>query len=69
MCVWVGISFLLYFIKTFRKELLKAIDVRLLAVKQDLVTASARASAAGFNPNSVSDLKLFADQFGAHRLT
>lgn len=57
------------FRQNFRKELLKAIDVRLLAVRQDLVTAFARASAAGFNPNTVSDLQLFADQFGAHRLT
>lgn len=53
----------------FRKELLKAIDVRLLAVRQDLVTAATRALAAGFNPSTVSDLQLFADQFGAHRLT
>ncbi|KAL4039337.1 hypothetical protein IC575_002989 [Cucumis melo] len=51
-----------------KKELLKAIDVRLLAVRQDLVTASTRALAAGFNPSTVSDLQLFADQFGAHRL-
>ncbi|XP_038898888.1 uncharacterized protein LOC120086349 [Benincasa hispida] len=52
-----------------KKELLKAIDVRLLAVRQDLVTASTRALAAGFNPSTVSDLQHFADQFGAHRLT
>ncbi|KAG7997340.1 hypothetical protein I3843_01G206800 [Carya illinoinensis] len=51
-----------------KKELLRAIDVRLVAVQQDLATASARASAAGFNPISVSELQLFADQFGAHRL-
>lgn len=58
----------MYFFIIFRKELLKAIDVRLIAVRQDLVTASARASAAGFNPNTVSDLQIFADRFGAHRL-
>lgn len=51
-----------------KKELLRAIDVRLVAVKQDLTTACARASAAGFNPETVSKLQLFADRFGAHRL-
>lgn len=51
-----------------KKELLRAIDVRLTAVKQDLITACTRASAAGFNPDSVSELQRFADQFGAHRL-
>ncbi|KAJ4849824.1 hypothetical protein Tsubulata_040649 [Turnera subulata] len=51
-----------------KKELLRAIDVRLSAVRQDLTTAFARASAAGFNPDTVSDLQLFADRFGAHRL-
>ncbi|XP_035539146.1 uncharacterized protein LOC109004969 isoform X3 [Juglans regia] len=53
---------------TNRKELLRAIDVRLVAVRQDLTTACARATAAGFNPDSVSELQFFADQFGAHRL-
>ncbi|KAJ8648306.1 hypothetical protein MRB53_001329 [Persea americana] len=51
-----------------KKELLRAIDVRLVAVKQDLCAACARASAAGFNPDNVSELLLFADRFGAHRL-
>ncbi|PRQ51637.1 hypothetical protein RchiOBHm_Chr2g0146661 [Rosa chinensis] len=51
-----------------KKELLRAIDVRLVAVRQDLSTACARASAAGFNPDTVSELQLFADQFGGHRL-
>lgn len=51
-----------------RKELLRAIDVRLIAVKQDLTTAIARASAAGFNTDTVSELQLFSDHFGAHRL-
>ncbi|OWM68421.1 hypothetical protein CDL15_Pgr004903 [Punica granatum] len=51
-----------------KKELLRAIDVRLTAVRQDLITACARASAAGFNPDSVSELRLFADCFGAYRL-
>ncbi|KAL3528554.1 hypothetical protein ACH5RR_007876 [Cinchona calisaya] len=51
-----------------KKELLRAIDVRFLAVQQDLTTACARATAAGFNPDTVSDLQLFADCFGAQRL-
>ncbi|XP_068335813.1 uncharacterized protein [Pyrus communis] len=51
-----------------KKELLRAMDVRLVAVRQDLTTACARASAAGFNPDTVSELQHFADQFGAHHL-
>ncbi|XP_061352772.1 uncharacterized protein LOC133297622 [Gastrolobium bilobum] len=51
-----------------KKELLRAIDIRLGAVRQDLTAACARASAAGFNPDTVSELKHFADRFGAHRL-
>ncbi|GJZ40565.1 hypothetical protein Tco_0587451 [Tanacetum coccineum] len=51
-----------------KKELLRAIDVRLTAVEQDLNTACARASAAGFNHDTVSDLQLFAQRFGATRL-
>ncbi|KAK8524743.1 hypothetical protein V6N12_029600 [Hibiscus sabdariffa] len=53
---------------TTKKELLRAIDVRLNAVQQDLATAFARASAAGFNSDTVSELQQFADWFGAHRL-
>ncbi|KAJ8773889.1 hypothetical protein K2173_009320 [Erythroxylum novogranatense] len=51
-----------------KKELLRAMDVRLAAVRQDLTAACARASAAGFNPDTVTELQLFADCFGAHRL-
>ncbi|KAJ4949967.1 hypothetical protein NE237_026799 [Protea cynaroides] len=51
-----------------KKELLRAIDLRLVAVKEDLTMALARASAAGFTLDTVSELQLFADQFGAHRL-
>ncbi|KAK4354538.1 hypothetical protein RND71_026732 [Anisodus tanguticus] len=51
-----------------KKELLRAIDVRLTAVRQDLSTASSRAAAAGFNLDTISELQMFADQFGAHRL-
>ncbi|KAK7381896.1 hypothetical protein VNO80_00445 [Phaseolus coccineus] len=50
------------------KELLRAIDVRLSAVRQDLTTACARASASGFNPHTITHLKLFSHRFGAHRL-
>ncbi|KQK15129.1 uncharacterized protein LOC100830570 isoform X1 [Brachypodium distachyon] len=52
-----------------KKELLRAIDVRISALKQDLVTSCARASSAGFNHDSVSELLLFADHFGANRLS
>ncbi|XAR49862.1 hypothetical protein NMG60_11004024 [Bertholletia excelsa] len=51
-----------------KRELLRAIDVRLVAAKKDLTTACARAAAAGFTPHSVTELQLFADQFGAIRL-
>ncbi|XP_068661577.1 uncharacterized protein [Aristolochia californica] len=51
-----------------KKGLLRAIDVRFTAVKQDLTTACARASSAGFTLDNVSELLLFADRFGAHRL-
>ncbi|KAL2933025.1 COP1-interacting protein 7 [Bienertia sinuspersici] len=52
-----------------KKELLRAIDVRLAAVKEDLTTACNHASAAGFNPENISELQMFADRFGAHRLS
>lgn len=42
--------------------------MRLLAVQQDLTTACAHATAAGFNPDTVLDLQMFADRFGAPRL-
>lgn len=51
-----------------RKELLRAIDVRLVAVEQDLTRAYARASAAGFTSDTVPELQMFADRFGAQRL-
>ncbi|CAI9283276.1 unnamed protein product [Lactuca saligna] len=50
------------------KELLREIDVRLIAVKQDLNTACARATAASFNHDPVANLQLFAERFGATRL-
>ncbi|XP_057504621.1 uncharacterized protein LOC130788101 [Actinidia eriantha] len=48
-----------------KKELLRAIDVRLAEVRQDLTTACARAAAAGFTSDTVWELQLFADQFRA----
>lgn len=54
---------------TTKKELLRAIDLRLVAVQQDLTTACARASSAGFTTETVSELQLFAHRFGAHRLS
>ncbi|XP_076881188.1 uncharacterized protein LOC143529249 isoform X2 [Bidens hawaiensis] len=51
-----------------KKELLRAIDVRLTAVKQDFDTACARAASAGFNHETITDLQLFAERFGAARL-
>ncbi|VFQ80724.1 unnamed protein product [Cuscuta campestris] len=51
-----------------KKELLRAIDVRLATVQQDLMIACSRATAAGFNLDTVAKLQMFSDQFGAHRL-
>ncbi|KAK4349818.1 hypothetical protein RND71_029131 [Anisodus tanguticus] len=51
-----------------KKELLRAIDVRITTVKQDLSTACSRAAAAGFNWETISELQTFADRFGAPRL-
>ncbi|KAL1224120.1 COP1-interacting protein 7 [Cardamine amara subsp. amara] len=51
-----------------KKELIRAIDLRLEAIKKDLTTAIAHASSNGFDPQTVSDLQRFADRFGAHHL-
>ncbi|CAH8381301.1 unnamed protein product [Eruca vesicaria subsp. sativa] len=51
-----------------KKELSRAIDLRLEAIKKDLTTAITQASANGFDPQTVSDLQRFADTFGAHLL-
>ncbi|KAG7659305.1 hypothetical protein ISN44_As01g062040 [Arabidopsis suecica] len=51
-----------------KKELLKAIDLRLEAIKKDLTTSISHASASGFDPHTVSELKQFADRFSAHHL-
>ncbi|XP_039123699.1 uncharacterized protein LOC120260327 isoform X3 [Dioscorea cayenensis subsp. rotundata] len=53
---------------TTKKELLRAIDVRLAAVKQDLTMALARVSAAGFTLDNICELSSFAEHFSAHRL-
>ncbi|XP_023643151.1 uncharacterized protein LOC17896027 [Capsella rubella] len=51
-----------------KKELLRAIDLRLEAIKKDLTMSISHASACGFNPHTVSELQQFADKFGAHYL-
>ncbi|XP_047960573.1 enolase-phosphatase E1-like [Salvia hispanica] len=51
-----------------KKELLKAIDLRLVAAQQDLTNACARAAAAGFDADTIPELQMFADIFGAERL-
>lgn len=51
-----------------QRELLRAIDVRLMALQQELSMAFARAVAAGFAIEHMADLMIFAEQFGATRL-
>ncbi|XP_042383797.1 uncharacterized protein LOC121975930 isoform X1 [Zingiber officinale] len=51
-----------------KNELLRAIDLRLVTLKQDLAKACARACSAGFSIDNVSELLLFAEYFGAIRL-
>ncbi|XP_010471265.1 PREDICTED: uncharacterized protein LOC104751087 [Camelina sativa] len=51
-----------------KKELLRAIDLRLEAIKKDLTMSISHASASGFNPHTVSELQQFAYKFGAHQL-
>ncbi|CAM8955971.1 unnamed protein product [Rhodiola kirilowii] len=51
-----------------KRELIRAIDVRLVTVKEDITSACLRASSAGFNPDTISDLQFFAEQFGSVRL-
>nr|GEU85354.1 hypothetical protein [Tanacetum cinerariifolium] len=46
-----------------RKELHRAIDVKLATVKQDLAMACSRAEAAGFNHEIVAELQSFAERF------
>lgn len=51
-----------------KRELLRAMDVRLIALKQEQDLAFSRAAAAGFDTNKMADLMTFAEHFGAHRL-
>ncbi|CAL9061356.1 unnamed protein product [Musa banksii] len=51
-----------------KNELLRAIEVRLVAVKQDLTKACCWASSNGFTPKNVLELLHFADYFGADHL-
>eukprot|EP01018_Ginkgo_biloba_P000068 Gb_16927 [translate_table: standard] len=51
-----------------KRELLRAMDVRLMALQQELSTAFARAAAAGFAIEHMADLMAFAERFGANRL-
>lgn len=57
-----------FFFSIFRKELLRAIDLRLEAIIKDLTTSISHASASGFDPHTVSELQQFAERFGAHHL-
>lgn len=51
-----------------KKDLLRASDVRLSALKQDLVTSCARPSSTGYTHDRVSEHLHFVDHFGANRL-
>eukprot|EP00250_Pteridium_aquilinum_P012237 c20591_g1_i1 orf=1159-5868(-) len=49
-------------------ELLRAMDVRLVALKQEQSAAFSRATAAGFDNSNMADLLDFSEHFGAERL-
>eukprot|EP00250_Pteridium_aquilinum_P007673 c17345_g1_i1 orf=327-4910(-) len=49
-------------------ELLRAMDLRLLALQQEQTTAFGRAAAAGFSSENMADLIGFSEHFGAERL-
>ncbi|GLJ37365.1 hypothetical protein SUGI_0758250 [Cryptomeria japonica] len=51
-----------------KRELLRAIDARLMALEQELRMAFARAAAAGFEIEQMGNLMLFAERFGATRM-
>ncbi|MCO5558259.1 hypothetical protein L7F22_011838 [Adiantum nelumboides] len=51
-----------------RVELLRAMDVRLLALRQEQSLAFSRAAAAGFSSDNMTDLIAFSEYFGADRL-
>lgn len=51
-----------------RSHLLRAIDVRLMTLYQELKVALARATAAGFSVGDMANLMAFSERFGANRL-
>eukprot|EP00249_Psilotum_nudum_P014941 c25080_g2_i1 orf=80-799(+) len=51
-----------------KRELLKAMDVRLLALEEEQSMAFAQAAATGFNGDNLANLVAFAKHFGADRL-
>ncbi|MCO5597595.1 hypothetical protein L7F22_051674 [Adiantum nelumboides] len=53
---------------TSKLELLRAMDVRLAALKQEQSDAFSRAMAAGFDSSNMADLLDFSEHFGAERL-
>ncbi|URD89455.1 hypothetical protein MUK42_27274 [Musa troglodytarum] len=55
-------------VDTTKKELIRAIDVRLITLKQDLATACGYACSSGFSVENVLDLIFFSEYFGANRL-
>lgn len=66
--MFITVLLIAFFCSMYRKELSRAIDLRLEAIKKDLTTAIAQASANGFDPQTVSHLQHFADRFGSHHL-
>ncbi|KAF2323655.1 hypothetical protein GH714_036486 [Hevea brasiliensis] len=55
-------------VNTFDAEMSQLEAARKIYSQAGFNTALARASAAGFNPDTVSELQHFSDHFGAHRL-
>ena len=51
-----------------RRELLRAMDVRLAAVNQELHIAFSHALSSGFDKDTLSNLMEFSQHFGAQRL-
>ncbi|GLJ37369.1 hypothetical protein SUGI_0758330 [Cryptomeria japonica] len=51
-----------------KRELLRAIDARLMALEQELRMAFTRAAAGGFEIEHMGNLMIFAERFGATRM-
>jgi hypothetical protein len=51
-----------------RSHLLRAIDVRLMTLHQELKVALARATTAGFSGGHMANLMAFSERFGPNRL-